>query len=791
MHLHDRLFLMHTLTDITNGLTSAEATCAPKNIPMRRASDWEIIFRVAKNQVVSFFFILLIVSGALSLFLGQKIDSIIFFAIAAMNATIGFFQEYHANKSAEMLEKIVAHTITVRRNGRLEKIPHTEVALGDIVELGPGDIVVVDVLARQVNDAFLDESVVTGETLPRQAMENETIVSGATVSSGRIVGQVVAVGKENSLIKYAEKIGKVEKSSNFERFIVTISRTIMIVTVSCLALVFVFNVLVTHGMQFSDYVLYSIAMLVGVVPESLPLIVTIILTREALALAKQRVLVKKLSVLQNLGSMNYLFTDKTGTITENDLRVKEIIEHDPRIYEYLGSIASGMYERTPMDAVFDTAIARYVEAASPARESDMRLAVSPFRIDRGYSVYTLPGGDEIIRGKYESILAVCARRPDTFEAQCLALESQGLRVIAFARKESEGTELSLIGAVVFEDPLKKDAIAMYRELCDLSINVKVITGDSLEVAEYVGKLLHPEVPAHFAFGMDGWTSAGNDFIENYFIYARCKPEQKSLLIDEHLDHGVVGFLGEGINDALALKRADIGFVVSNASDVARQSGDVILLEKSLSPIVAAVTMSRRAFMKISTYLLCTLTGNIGTLFSLTAVVIFWREVPMLPIQILLNNLLTDMPLIFLITDRIAPESLSRPIQTQATSFFKKIVLFAAISSVFDFIFFFAFRSYPIEVLRTGWFVFSVLAELTLVFSLRSELPLLKAPKISLALGIALFLSYVIALVLPYTQFGDLFHLVPLSLGQLGILLLITLVYLAVNEIVKLGYFRKK
>ena len=778
-------------TNITTGLTTEQVAKAQKNIPEHHASSLEMAFSVARAQVISFFFILLIVSGCLSLFLHQPIDATIFFIIAGINAVIGFFQEYRANKSAQTLEHMVAHMVTVRRNGVLEKIPHTDVVLGDIVILGPGDIAVVDINVRATNDGFLDESVVTGETMPRQIAIGDTIPSGATVSQGSVIGEVSAVGKESSLMQYAEKISKVEKNSNFEKFIHVISTTIMVITVACLLLVLLVNVLIIHGMVFSDYILFAISMLVGVVPESLPLIVTIILTREALRLSKQQVLIKKLSVLQNLGSMSYLFTDKTGTLTENNLRVKEILERDPGAYEKLFTIAAGSYERTPMDSVFDTAILDYVTKSEKqfSKEEGQELILSPFQVERGYAIYTFPSGEKVIRGQYRPISAMTGS-DNEFCDTCTKYESEGLRIIATAIAPKNSDSYALQSAVIFEDPLKPDAIETYKELLDLGIDVKVITGDSLQVAEYVGNILHPAIMEKFAFSMDNWKPDGINAIEDYFVYARCKPEQKSELIDEHLDHGVVGFLGEGINDAMALKRADIGFVVNNGSDVARQSGDVLLLEKSLNPVIAAVKMSREAFLKIRTYLLCTLTGNIGTLFSLTAVVLFWQEIPMLPIQILLNNLLTDVPLMFLISDNISSVLLNQPIRDKANRFFKIIVIFAAISSLFDFIFFFTFRGYDLAVLRTGWFVFSVIAELTLVFSLRSELSLFKSPKISSILKGVMTSCYAIAIVLPFVPFGSIFHLVPLSVSQLAILLGITIIYLIVNELTKKLVFKK-
>jgi Mg2+-importing ATPase len=774
-------------TNSATGLTSAEVAGAPKNLPPHHATSLELAWRVAKGQILSFFFILLIISGGLSLLLHEKVDATVFFAIAGINAALGFFQEFRANRSAQLLEKLVAHLVTVRRNGVVEKIPHTEIVLADILLLNPGDILVVDARIISSKDAFLDESVVTGESVPRLAQPGEEIASGTTLSSGNIVAEVIRVGQDNSLIQYAEKVTKIEKNSNFEKFIHRISKTIMIITVACLLAVFLINVLITRQMQFPEYVLFGISMLVGVVPESLPLIVTLILTREAITLSKQQVLIKKLSALQNLGAMNYLFTDKTGTITENKLQVKEIVALDPGLKDNLAAIAGGNYERMPMDEVFDNALSRYFAInalKTPAETSHAELGYEAYQTARGYAIHILPGGNTIFRGQYDAVINACANPSEEFRNTCKQFESRGLRVIAVAQAPGKAQPATLQGAVIFEDPLKPDAISIYKTLSDLKIDVKIITGDSLEVAQYIGGILRPKMTANFAYAMDNSQASAQANLNEYFIYARCKPEQKSILIDQHEQHGVVGFLGEGINDALALKRADIGFVVSNASDVARQASDVILLEKSLQPIVTAVMMSRQAFIKVRTYLLCTLTGNLGTLFSLTAVVLISQQIPLLPIQILLNNLLTDLPLLFLITDKISKHSLQSPVKDEMRKFFQTIIIFAALSSVFDFIFFFFFRHYDITVLRTGWFVFSVFAELTLVLSLRSERPLFKAPRISTIFAAALIICFAAAIALPYLPVGSVFHFVPLSVVQVAVLFGITIIYLAVNELMK-------
>ena len=774
------------LTDLMQGLNTEQVARAPKNIPAHHVSNIELGLVTFKNQVMSFFFLLLIISGLLSLFLHQNLDASLFFIIAGINAVIGFFQEFRASKSALTLEKLVAHNVEVRRNGTLQTIPSTDVVLGDIVNVEPGDVIVADMIMRGGTDVLLDESVLTGETNPRSVNAGEIISSGANIVQGSLVGQVTGVGKTSSLLLYADKISTIKKYNNFETFINTISKYILIFTVICLLLVLVMNVLIAHQLVFSEYILFAISILVGVVPESLPLIVTLILTREALKLSQQNVIVKKLSVLENLGSMEYLFTDKTGTITENKLRVQDVLDQGG-IKNILGIISSGVYERTPMDNVFDQAISAYLGNNQAVGQE---ISLSPFEVARGYAVYTLSDGTEIIRGQYKAVLGLSGDDQE-FAKKCNDLEGQGLRIIALAVKKKDESSYKLAGAVMFEDPLKPDAIAMYTKMQDLGVSVKVITGDSVQVATYIGHILDPKLNASSVYSMDAWAGSGKQTIEQYAIYARCKPDQKAVLIDEHVDNGVVGFLGEGINDALALKRADIGFVVNNASDVARQSADVILLEKSLNPVATAVTLSRRAFIHLRTYLLCTLTGDIGTLISLTAVAIFWQQIPMLPIQILLNNLLTDVPLMFIVLDNLSEDEIKKPIRVQPRKFFNVIFIFAFLSSVFDFIFFFAFKHYDISIVRTGWFVFSVFAELTLVFSLRSELSFFKSPKISRVLLGVLGICYVVALVLPYIAIGSVFHLMPLSLVQVGTIIGIMIAYFGMNELLKWLLFKKE
>jgi Mg2+-importing ATPase len=552
------------------------------------------------------------------------------------------------------------------------------------------------------------------------------------------------------------------------------------------------------------------------------------------------VLVKRLSSLQQLGSIKYLLTDKTGTLTENTIRIVESLDKGTLVRD-ASLIAQAEYERTPMDKSLDESILGKfpIDASSSQAEAAMKLKFTPFKNKTGYAMYSFSSAasgmardsasaasgassssisansiQEIIRGQYIAIIAMCsgisAEEKADLDGKYAHYESQGLRVIACASRTKDSSvgaasldanpsiaaspaanlnNFKLSGLLVFEDPLKPDAVHSYKAAEGLGISVKVLTGDSQMVALYIAQKLDSHMTADQVCSVDTTSikSLTDADLDSDKVYARCQPEEKLELIDRHLQKGGVAFLGEGINDALALKRADVGMVVYNASDVARQSADILLMEKSLNPVIKAIQMSRRVYAHISTYLLCTLTGNIGTLFSLTVVALFWNELPMLPVQILLNNLLTDVPLILLITDRLVKEDYSTPIEHSPKNFFKIIAVFGLLSTVFDMGYFFIFKDYPLASLRTGWFVFSILCELILVLSLRTNRVAWKGSRMSSSLILALGSCALFAVVSPYIPFASIFELVPLSLGQISFTIAFTAIYFLANEILKLKF----
>ncbi|MES2224720.1 MAG: HAD-IC family P-type ATPase [Patescibacteria group bacterium] len=770
------------LTDIRTGLTAEYISLQPKNKIAQKRSGFSLLLETTAHQVESLFFLLLIVSGILSFFLKNYTEAIIFVVIAVINTILGCIQEFRAAHAAQALQSLIAHSVTVLRDSVQQDIDYESLVVGDIVLLTPGDVAAADMQAREIRDLFIDQSIRTGESAPIEVALGDMVYSGVSIASGTAIAQVISVGKENSLVSYGKAVEAVKKGNSFELFIGRISKALLIAVLACLVITGVNAYLTGSAYTLSDFLLYAVSMLVGVVPESLPLIITVILMREALFLAKEKVLIKRLRALQELGSLEYLFTDKTGTLTENNIRVVQT--HEGKDFcEASTTVCNACYERTPLDKTFDAAIAEFLHIPV---EHKIDVTVTPFNTARGFATYAF-AGKIIIRGQFHAVYAATGYSvPSELEALYVAAESKGLRVIAMATQDGKGPFV-YNGFFAFEDPLKADALELYQESHDIDVPIVIMTGDSKIVGTYIAEKLDPELSAENVVSLDTEKveELSAERLQQMRVYSRCHPEHKLSIIERYRSFGTVGFIGDGINDALALKAADIGIVVNNASDVARQSADMLLFEKSLQPIITAIRMSRRMYSHIMTYLICTLAGNIGTLFSLTVVSLFSHNLPMLPIQILLNNLLTDAPLLLLTGDTLEEDVERKRPRFTPKSTFIAIVIFAAVSSLFDFAYFLLFKEAPLPLYRTGWFVFSVFAELVLVFSLRSNRSISTAPKMYSPLLYTVLACAAATIAMPYIPFlQKAFSLTPIPFWMAGSMAAILVLYVGANEVVK-------
>jgi P-type Mg2+ transporter len=777
------------LTNLSTGLTREELSSKERNTVNLSNKTWQLIIHILKGQITSLFFLLIFFAGVISYLLNQPKDAFILFTINIINVVLGFIQEYKAGKAAEKLQSLVSISVRVIRDRIMLTIDSSEIVMDDIIKLVGGDSVPVDMYVRFADNAYIDNSVRTGETKPQLLSIGDTLLSGAQIISGEITAQVTAVGNRTSIALYSKTLSGVKKETSFEKFVAELNKWVLIITGISIAITGFLAVFVTRVQTIPEFILFAISLIIGVVPESLPLVITLILTNAALILSKQKVIVKRLSALQELGSIQFLLTDKTGTLTENTVKVSLAKDFDNLPFA-MTQTGYNTYERSPMDNVFDTAIKNYLKNGhSPLHRITNFI---PFSTDVGYSVFSYKDID-IIRGQYKAVSKQCKTISSHATMAYQNMEHAGLRVITFATKQKMAEYYTLSGLLAFEDPLKMGSAEIIKSAEDKEIDIKILTGDSVAVAEYVARKLHVITKHNEIISLEDTPvkHLSKSKLLDTQVFAKCTPDDKLKLIERYSQYGSLAFLGEGINDALALKKAHVGMVVHNSSDVARQSADILLTEKSLSPIIRAVLMGRKSFIIITNYLVCTLSGNAGTLFSLIIILFVWGTIPLLPIHILLNNLLTDIPLFLLVYDTVSKELLHKKPDITPAHLFKKLLIFAAVSTVFDLIFFVSFFGISPELLRSEWFVFGVWSELIFILSIRSDKIIWKSPKIGTPLIAAIIITSIVTLCFTQIPFlAQTLLLESLSTQAMLAIFGLTMARLVVTEIVKVIMFRK-
>lgn len=817
--------------DFEQGLPHQEAKkrleeFGPNEIAGEEISWWKILFR----QFQSPFIYLLAGAMVLALLLGQIIDSSMILLFIVINSTLGFFQEFRSEKTLQLLKKYVASYAKVIRNGKEQAILREEVVPGDIIILEAGDKIPADIRFLETYNSSFDESILTGESVPvqktsdalkkepKELYQAENIgFSGTTIVNDKAKAVVLATGKKTAIGKITRLTVETKRSSTFEKGIAKFSSFILKLVIITLVFVFLANLLIKGSAidNIIEFIIFSIALAVSVIPEALPVVTTFSLSRGALHLAKHKVVVRRLSAIEELGDIEVLCTDKTGTLTENKLTVAEIYPEsspDTLLYANLASSSAQKHKLEPFDIALWNALPK---ERRETYKNYQRTSDAPFEPKhlRNAVIVEKDGLSEIItRGAPEVIFQLCpclsSEKQSILQKWIAEKGNQGQRTIALAKKDAGSIDANMLkdsqafqekgfeflGVIAFVDPIKPSAFQAVKQAKKLGVVIKIITGDSKEVAGSVAYQIGLVSSADETITgqeLDSLTiSKQHEAVEQYSVFARISPEQKYKIIQLLEEKHGVGFLGEGINDTPALKIADVSLVVQSASDIARETADFVILQKDLKVIIDGIKEGRKVFVNTVKYIKTTLASNFGNFYAVALSSLFINFLPMLPIQILLLNLLSDFPMIAISTDNVDESEVIRPKKYNVREVTFVATILGIVSTVFDFVFFgLFFRTSP-GILQTNWFIGSILTELALIFSLRTKSFFLKSQGPSIIVSFLAGFAAIATIIIPFTFFGQtLFHFVQPSLNHLLLILGVVCFYFISSEIIKLLYYK--
>ncbi|WP_433875924.1 magnesium-translocating P-type ATPase [Sinomonas atrocyanea] len=812
-----------------SGLSEAEAArrlAQGANVLEARRVSW---FHVLVRQFASPLQGLLVAAAALSFSTGDRVNAVIILAILLGSALLGFVNEYRAEKTAADLHGRISHTAVVLRGGTERPVPVRELVPGDVIRVGLGAIVPADARLLDAEGLEADEGVLTGESAAvDKAVEpvpegtnlaelSSCILMGTVVHAGSCRAVVVATGRRTEFGRIAAGLAQGLPETSFQRGLKEFSLMLLWVGLSLTVGILVINLVLQR--PFLESVLFSLAIAVGITPQLLPAVVSTSLAAGSRLLAKRGVLVKRLLAIEDLGNLDVLITDKTGTLTEGRIGFEEAVP-SPGLgsddgARRLAELALLCCEVDPAEPGATGAGQNPVDAALweafpdlPARLAGRRrLSLRPFDHETRTMETAVagPGGAvRIVKGAPEAVLEACVGVTDADRAALESLFRRGARVVAVASGPAQplgaghahdgAGRLALAGYLSFIDRPKGDARASLARLAGLGVEVKIATGDNALVAEHVTSVLRM-TPGTVLTGADIEAMDDDELAAaaaGARTFARVSPEQKARIVKVLRRTHSVGFLGDGVNDALALNRADVGISVDSATDVAKDAADVVLLEKDLGVLADGVMGGRRIFANTIKYLLMGTSSNFGNMFSAAAASAFLAFLPMLPGQILLNNLLYDSSQLAIPTDRVDKEQLRKPAHWDIRAIRRFMLVFGPISSLFDFATFglmlWVFQAAP-EEFRAGWFVESLATQTLIVFAIRTRrIPFLRS-RASVALTASVLAIVAIGAVIPYTPIGEVIGFWPLPADFFLALVGMVVLYLVLVETAKHFYYR--
>lgn len=822
--------VLAALRSSPSGLTAEEAATrraatGPNALRPHRARGWAVLARQLRSPIL----LLLFATAVVSMFLGEAANAVIIGVILIASIGLGFANEYRAARTADALHDRLRHTAAVRRDGDPAAVDVTDLVPGDVVLLHTGSVVPADLRLLDAQRLTCDESIITGESaavekdpapVPGPPALGDLVscaLMGTVVQSGSGTGVVVTTGGSTEFGRIARGLDTHEPQTEFQRGLGRFSVLLLYVALGLTSVIFIVNVLLHRPVI--DALLFSLAIAVGITPQLLPAVVSTSLASGSRALLRRRVLVKRLVCIEDLGDLDVLVTDKTGTLTEGHLGYTAALPVDARSspvqLQFLGLLATEADYSSERDTTaglnpLDAALWAAPRPPGASPEGVRRIDLIAFDHDRRRTtvLVDLTTGERlvVVKGAPEDVMRMCSVIPAGARAVLDAEYAAGGRVVAVATRNGSGLEslaaavengLALRGFLVFLDRPKQDARASLDELARLDVAVKVATGDSADVAE--------KVLADLGVALTGTlTGAEIDALDDHelhraaagaSIFARVSPEQKARIISVLRHSGrAVGFLGDGVNDALALHQADIGISVDSASDVAKDAADVLLLDKDLGVLAAGVLEGRRIFSNTIKYVLMGTSSNFGNMFSASAASVVLPFLPMLPGQILLNNLLYDSGQLAIPGDRVDREQLQAPSHWDIGFIRRFMLLFGPISSLFDVATFalmlLIFHAGEAEF-QAGWFIESIATQTLIIFAIRTRRVPFFRSRPSLGLLLASLAVVAVGVWLPYSPLSAVLGFRPLPWPFFLALVAMVILYLGCVELAKARFFARQ
>jgi Mg2+-importing ATPase len=806
----------------------------------RKPTIFQELWRRARNPLNA----LLLTLAGVSYFLGDIRAAIVIALMVVLAIGTAFIQEHRSNEAAAHLRAMVKTTASVRREasagaGDYIEVPIETLVPGDVVRLSAGDMIPADLRLLDTKDLFINQSALTGEAMPAEKFAHpcsqqiddpfdlpNVCFMGANVVSGYGTGVILRTGANTFFGQLADEIAGRRVLTAFDQGISRFTWLMIRFIIVMVPTVFLINGLTKH--DWLEALLFAVAVAVGLTPEMLPMIVTVNLAKGAMAMSRAKVIVKRLNAIQNFGAMNVLCTDKTGTLTQDRIILKRHLdirgEESERVlqYAYLNS-----HFQSGLRNLLDVAVLEHVEMRRILKidESFAKVDEIPFDFSRRrLSVVVSHGKDKhvlICKGAVEEIFAVCTRYEidgttgeldeshfASAKEETIALNLDGFRVVAVAYKEldtckatysvADESNLTLLGYIAFLDPPKESAGAAIVALAKKGVAVKILTGDNEVITRKICREVKVEV-GEILLGaqVERMTESElADVAERTTVFAKLTPSQKARIVQAlHRKGHVVGFLGDGINDSPALKVADVGISVDTAVDIAKESADIILLEKNLMVLQEGVTEGRKIFGNINKYIKMGASSNFGNMFSVLGASLFLPFLPMAPIQVLTNNLLYDFSQTAIPTDNVDEEYIALPRRWDISNVFKFMIFIGPISSIFDYatyammLFVFDCWSNP-SLFQTGWFVESLLTQTLIIHIIRTtRIPFIES-RASAPLITTTIIICCVGIALPFTWAGTALGFTPLPWLYWPLVFSMLVSYSMLTHLVKVWFVRR-